>query len=76
MKRSGPARVFISSTSEDLKAEYRQAARNAAIAAGLLPVMQEDFAASGQPPVDVCLKKVAETDVLVVAIPALIATSL
>ena len=57
--------VFISSTSEDLK-EHRAAARDAANSAGFLPVMMEYFVASGEkPPLDACLAKVDETDVLV-----------
>ena len=58
-------RVFISSTSEDLK-EYREAARDAAIAAGILPIQMEYFAASGQrPPLEACLHKVSAADVVV-----------
>jgi hypothetical protein len=57
--------VFISSTSEDLK-EYRAAAKEAALAAGFLPVMMEYFAASGGPPLEECLAKVAPCDVVVV----------
>jgi formylglycine-generating enzyme required for sulfatase activity len=63
----GPCVVFISSTAEDLK-EYRLQARDAAIAAGFLPVMQEYFAASGGPPLGVCLKKVSPCHVLVVIV--------
>ena len=46
--KSIPA-VFISSTVEDLK-PYREAARDAAIAANFHPVMQEFFAASDNNP--------------------------
>ena len=64
-----PKVVFISSTSEDLK-EHRQAARDAAISAGFLPVMMEYFVASGKkPPLPACLAKVDEAH-LVVAIVA------
>jgi hypothetical protein len=63
-----PAKVFISSTSEDLKT-HRQAARDAAIAAGMLPMMREYFAASGEkPPLPACLARVSETDMLVVIV--------
>ena len=63
-----PAKVFIASTSEDLKA-HREAARNAAIAAGMLPVMMEDFTARGDnPPLPVCLSRVSETNLLVVIV--------
>ncbi|MGA2742669.1 MAG: SUMF1/EgtB/PvdO family nonheme iron enzyme [Bryobacteraceae bacterium] len=56
--------VFISSTSEDLK-PYRDAARDAAIGAGLLPTMMEHFAATGRPSLPECLRKVSEADVVV-----------
>ena len=59
--------AFISSTSEDLK-EYRVAARDAAIAAGFLPVMMEYFAAGEGPPLGVCLDKVSPCDVVVVIV--------
>jgi Domain of unknown function (DUF4062) len=60
--------VFVSSTSEDLK-PYRAAARDAAIDAGCLPRMMEYFAASGdRPPLDACVAKVSEGDVLVVLV--------
>ncbi len=61
-------RVFISSTSEDLK-KHREAACDAAIAAGMLPAMMEYFVASGdKPPLAACLNKVSEADVLVVLV--------
>jgi hypothetical protein len=61
--------VFISSTSEDL-GPYRQAAKEGALATqALLPRMMEYFAASGhKPPLEECLAKVSETDVLVVIV--------
>jgi len=60
--------VFISSTSEDLK-EYREAARDAAVAARILPIQMEYFAASGQrPPLEACLHKVSEADVVVLIV--------
>ena len=60
-----PKVVFISSTSEDLK-EHRAAARDAANSAGFLPIMMEYFVASGKkPPLDACLAKMDEADVLV-----------
>ena len=58
------ATVFISSTSEDLK-PYRNAARDAAIGAGLVPIMMEYFVASGRPSLQECLRKVSEADVVV-----------
>lgn len=61
-------KVFISSTVEDLK-QYREAARDAAIAAGILPVQMEYFVASAQhAPLEACLRKVAETDVAVLIV--------
>lgn len=63
-----PAKVFISSTSEDLKS-HREAARDAALAAGMLPIMMEYFAANGErPPLPACLTKVSDTQVLVVIV--------
>src|SRR6516165_8829781 len=59
--------VFISSTSEDLK-EYRAAARDAAIAVGLTPVMMEYFAASGGPPLHECLERVSPCEVVIVLV--------
>jgi formylglycine-generating enzyme required for sulfatase activity len=60
--------VFISSTVEDLT-RYREAARDAAIAADSRLRMMEYFAASGEhPPLAACLKKVSEVDVLVVIV--------
>jgi hypothetical protein len=56
--------VFISSTSEDLK-PYRDAARDAAISAGLLPDMMEYFPATGKPSLPECLRKVSKADVVV-----------
>jgi len=62
------AKVFVSSTSEDLK-DYREAASKAALAAGMLPVMMEYFAASGdKPPLSACLDKVSQADVLIVIV--------
>ena len=63
-RKAGVPVVFISSTSEDLK-PYREAAREAAIAAGLLPVMMEYFPATGRPSLAECLRKASEADVLV-----------
>lgn len=59
--------MFISSTCEDLK-PYREAARDAALAAGFRPVMQEYFEATANPPVPECLERVAGCHVLVAII--------
>lgn len=63
IKRPIPT-VFVSSTREDLE-PYRQAARNAATSAKFHPEMMEDFPASGHPPLNTCLERVDEADVLV-----------
>ena len=66
-KKTTPT-VFISSTAEDLK-PYRQAAKEVAIRARFLPEMMDYFAAEGKnPPLDECLKKVDDCDVLVVIV--------
>ena len=57
-------KVFISSTSEDLK-DYRQAALEAVLSAGCHPVRQEDWAASGRLSLPECLARVDEADVVV-----------
>ena len=56
--------VFISSTSEDLRA-YRAAARDAALRAGFFPVMMEYWTAEANDPLDVCLGRVDEAELLV-----------
>ncbi len=65
-ERSNP-KVFISSTVEDLK-EFRTAVREAAIRTGFFPVMSDYFNASARPPLDECMAKVDECDVLVVIV--------
>ena len=61
-------RVFVSSTSEDLK-EYRAAAQGAVIQANFLPKMMEYFTASDiNPALEECLERVAKTDVVVVLV--------
>jgi len=66
-RKAGVPVVFISSTSEDLR-PYREAAREAAIAAGLLPVMMEYFPATGRPSLPECLCKISKADVVVVIV--------
>lgn len=64
----GTPKAFISSTAEDLK-EYREAARDAAITTGILPIQMEYFVASGEyAPLEACLQKVSEADVLVLIV--------
>ena len=61
--------VFISSTCEDLKKTgHREAARDAALKAGLYPDMQEYWSAKDNPPLKECLARVAKADVLVVIV--------
>ncbi|MCY2993130.1 MAG: SUMF1/EgtB/PvdO family nonheme iron enzyme [Planctomycetota bacterium] len=61
-------RVFISSTAEDLPA-YRDAAKEAVVAAQMLPRMMEYFTASGdRPPLDKCLAEVSACDLLVLLV--------
>jgi hypothetical protein len=60
--------VFISSTAEDLKPRYRDAARDAAITAGFHPEMQEYWAAKDNPPLTECLARVSKANVLVVIV--------
>jgi hypothetical protein len=55
--------VYISSTVTDLKA-HRTAARDAAINAGLLPIMMEQLAANGAA-LQECLRRVSAADVVV-----------
>jgi formylglycine-generating enzyme required for sulfatase activity len=58
-------KVFISSTVDDLK-EYRQAAKDAALRVGFLPVMFEHWPASGNRlPLEACMQAVAECDLLI-----------
>ncbi len=67
-RRSPIPIVFVSSTVEDLT-RYRAAVSNAANTAGCLPRMMEYFAAAGdKPPLDACLARVSEADVLVVVV--------
>ena len=61
-------RVFISSTSEDLRDVYRAAALKAVLAASCQPVRQEDWAATGQLSSPECMERVDEADVLVVIV--------
>jgi hypothetical protein len=64
---ANPGSVFISSTSEDLR-EFRNAARDAVLAARLRPEMMEYFAASGGPPLSECLELVTPCELLIVLV--------
>jgi hypothetical protein len=59
--------VFLSSTAEDLQL-YRAAARDGAAKARFLPEMQEYWVARDHPPLDECLDRVSQADVLVVIV--------
>ncbi len=59
--------VFISSTNIDLKV-YRKEAAMAALAAGILADLQENWTAENHPPLDACLERVRKADALVVIV--------
>ncbi|HND56536.1 MAG TPA: DUF4062 domain-containing protein, partial [Pirellulaceae bacterium] len=59
--------VFIASTAEDLK-EHRERARDAAIRFEFFPRMYEYWPARDNPPLDECLRRVDEADVVVVLV--------
>lgn len=60
-------KVFVSSTLEDLL-PYRDAARDAVLRLGWVPLMYEYWAAGGNPPLATCLEKVDPADVLIVIV--------
>jgi len=61
---TGAPKVFISSTVADLK-EYRDKAKAAAIRAGFLPVMNEDWSAKDNKPLAECMARVDGTHLTV-----------
>ncbi|MEI7868987.1 MAG: SUMF1/EgtB/PvdO family nonheme iron enzyme [Candidatus Methylumidiphilus sp.] len=61
---TGAPKVFISSTVADLK-EYRDKAKAAAIRAGFLPIMNEDWSAKDAPPFTECMARVDGTHLTV-----------
>jgi uncharacterized protein DUF4062 len=67
--RPRPRRVFIAHTSElselPEKRSFVQAARDAIVAAGDLPVEMASFTASERPPAELCREQVRGADVLV-----------
>ena len=63
----GAVRVFISSTIEDLGV-YRQRAEEAVIRAGCTPTLLKYWGPSGRPPLSECLRRIAESDLLVVIV--------
>ncbi len=69
VRRPATPHVFISSTCEDLEG-YRAAAKEAVISVPMLPVMCETFASGSgdNPPMEECLRKVSECDVLIVLV--------
>ncbi|MCP3868421.1 MAG: DUF4062 domain-containing protein [Gammaproteobacteria bacterium] len=60
-------RVFISSTNLDLE-DYRSEVAKAAHAAECLADLQENWTAEDHPPLDACLKRVRQSQVLVVIV--------
>ena len=64
---NGAPKVFISSTVADLK-EFRDKAKAAAIRSGFLPVMNEDWAAKDNKPLDECMARVDDTHLTVAII--------
>ena len=61
---SGKLRVFVSSTSEDLR-DFRAAARHVMLDLGMDPEMMEHFGASSLPTVDACRGKLESCDLVV-----------
>jgi len=57
-------KVFVSSTSKDLK-EYREAARDAIIGHENIPIMMEYIIPEGKPPIKECAKKIKESDLFI-----------
>ena len=57
-------KVFISSTSEDLK-EYRQAAIDVVLRCECKPLAMEYFGSQSQEPTAVCEKEIQECDVFI-----------
>jgi Domain of unknown function (DUF4062)/SIR2-like domain len=60
---SSPIRVFVSSTSEDLK-PFRMVARDAILKVGCIPIMMEDFGAIPDATVLACHKKLSDCQVV------------
>jgi hypothetical protein len=60
-------RVYVSSTFGDLQ-EHRQAARDAIVQAGAIPVVMEQFVASPESPLEVCRDEVRNSDVMVLIV--------
>src|SRR5438552_2664529 len=62
-----PLRVFVSSTSEDLK-PYRQAAREVIINHGWLPRGMEDFGCQPTSTVEFCKREVCQAQLVVLLV--------
>ena len=60
-------RVFVSSTSEDLR-PFRVAVREAITRQGWLPEMMEDFGAGAGPTVEECVRRVQRSDLVVLLV--------
>ena len=62
MKDTAIIKVFISSTSLDLK-DYRAVARNVILDIGWHPIMMEHFGTSPEPTVEACCRRVDDSNV-------------
>ena len=67
MNERTPLRVFLSSTSTDLRA-HRVMAADGIQRLGYLPVQMETFGAIPHPPVTACLEKAVSVDAFVVLV--------
>jgi hypothetical protein len=67
VSRKDAPRVFISSTNLDLQ-RYRQAAVLGANAAGFVAELQENWTAEDHPPLEACLQRARQTEVLLVLV--------
>ena len=66
-EKARPPRVFISSTLEDL-ADFRRAAVDAVLRLNWQPIDCGYWAAGGNPPLDTCLDKVGDADVVLAVV--------
>lgn len=60
-------RVFVSSTSEDLR-DYRGVARNVVLKMGWYPEMMENFGADSSPTVETCRQRIKSCDLLLLLV--------
>ena len=67
MKSLGEIKVFVSSTSEDLR-DYRAVIRNVILGMGWHPAMMEHFGASPSPTVEACKEMLAQCDLVLLIV--------